>query len=151
MDIGPLITGGAIAVLAGVVGYGARLFETKRTERRITYVAYLRAVDAVPQLVYKFARQPDKSGELMDAVMHRAWESHHELILVASRRVLRRSEALLEEIEKALASFRSEIHTFPDAAVAANQFRETYTQAARTAKAELVDAMRRDLWIRKVD
>src|SRR5688500_2355765 len=93
MDSGMLITGAAVAVVAGLLGYGLRLKEMARADRRAAYLKYLQFIDAFPLRIAGLATDEDYL-RVGDEVGYRLIEVEGELSLVGSKRVMRAAISL---------------------------------------------------------
>lgn len=143
MDWAALLTGGVVALGGALFGYGTRLREAIRLDRRQTYLAFLHELNDFPHGLIEAARH--EAGEDRATATEQLFvdleRREVELELVASRRVASAIRALAPELA---ATKLNELMT-PGWMLPNGGFVTKYNRHIAGPRRKLVRAMRRDL------
>lgn len=145
-----LIVGAVIALVSAGLGYGFRLRETIRSERKTTYINYLRTLDLLPVTVIETSRGHPNRQELGERLGRQIAEIEVEMSLVASKRVLKRV-AVLRALLQSDMFFHLQQETVGHSPDRVDEFLDRFWNMTRPYREAVVNEMRRDLRVQKLD
>lgn len=155
IDVGTVMAG----ALGLLLGYAIRLSEVLRTERKISYLSYLRALDRLPHAFMEAAvlESAEVPTQLAEEAAESIAEAEADMSLTASHRVLQ-SVAKLRAVVSGPELIQLVHSTLAGTAGMTSEererrqlvFLERYWRLVQTSRTAVVNDMRRDLRVRKL-